>query len=117
MNYSEIFYAAVLMFGIFLSAISQTMLKKAAMKTYRTRLGEYLNILVVSAYFIFMVTTLISVYAYRGLTLSLGLVLESTSYIYVTIFGVTLFKEKLNLKKVAGLVLIMGGIIVYALLG
>lgn len=117
MNYSEMFYAVVLMFGIFLSAISQTMLKKAAMKTYRTRLREYLNVLVVSAYFIFIGTTLISVYAYRGLTLSLGLVLESTSYIYVTIFGVTLFKEELNFKKAAGLVLIIGGIFVYALLG
>lgn len=105
------------MAGVLLSAISQTMLKKAAMKTYNSRIREYLNILVIFAYLIFIGTTLISVYAYRELTLSMGLMLESTSYIYVTIFGAAFFKEKFNLKKLAGLLLIVGGIFVYALLG
>ena len=47
----------------------------------------------------------------------MGPVLESTSYIYVTFFGVTFFKEKLNGQKVLALLLIVGGILIYALLG
>ena len=47
----------------------------------------------------------------------MGPVLEATSYIYVTFFGVKIFKEKMNLKKILALCLIICGIIVYALLG
>lgn len=56
-------------------------------------------------------------YAYKGIPLSMGPVLEATSYIYITIFGVCIFKEKLNPKKIVALLLIVGGILVYSLLG
>ena len=45
---------------------------------------------------------------------SLGPVLETTAYIYITIFGVTIFKEKLNAKKILALALIIAGIAIYA---
>ena len=80
-------YSLFILFGTFISAISQVMLKKAAMKTYPSKIREYLNPLVLSAYLIFIVATLCSVIAYRGVPLSLGPVLEATSYIYVTISG------------------------------
>lgn len=47
----------------------------------------------------------------------MGPVLEATSFIYVTIFGITIFKEKFNKKKALALLLIISGIIVYSLLG
>ena len=55
--------------------------------------------------------------AYREVPLSLGPVLESTSYLYVTAFGALIFKEKVTPKKLAALALIGGGICVFALLG
>jgi drug/metabolite transporter (DMT)-like permease len=58
-----------------------------------------------------------TVYAYRGTPLSLGTVLEATGYIYVTVFGVTIFKEKINIKKILALILIISGIAVFALAG
>lgn len=114
---TTLFYAAVLLVGVFLSAVSQVMLKKAAMRQYSSRLREYLNPLVIFAYTIFVGTTFLSIYAYKGIPLSMGPVLEATSYIYVTIFGVTIFKEKLNWRKLAALVLIVAGIVVYSVLG
>lgn len=110
-------YAGLLLLGIFLSAISQVMLKKAALRQYSSKLREYLNPLVIVAYTIFVGTTFLSIYAYKGIPLSMGPVLEATSYIYVTIFGVTIFKEKLNKRKLVGLALIIAGIITYSLLG
>ncbi|MCI1304760.1 MAG: EamA family transporter [Lachnospiraceae bacterium] len=107
-------YSLFILFGTFISAISQVMLKKAAMKTYPSKIREYLNPLVISAYLIFIVATLCSVIAYRGVPLSLGPVLEATSYIYVTIFGVKIFHEKVNRKKILALVLIIAGIVVAA---
>ena len=110
-------YAALLLLGVFVSAVSQVMLKKAAMKKHDSALKEYLNPLVIFAYVLFVGTTFLSILAYRGIPLSMGPVLEATSYIYVTFFGVTIFKEKLTRRKVIALLCILVGIAVYALLG
>lgn len=117
MSKTVLLYSIVLLVGVFLGAISQVMLKKAALKKYDSVVKEYLNPLVIVAYIMFVGTTFLSILAYKGIPLSMGPVLEATSYIYVTIFGVTIFKENLNRNKVWGLVLIIVGIIVYSVLG
>ncbi|NLW78057.1 MAG: multidrug ABC transporter [Ruminococcaceae bacterium] len=109
------FYVLVCLAGVFLSSVSQVMLKKAAQKNHKSVLAEYLNPLVIVAYLIFFGTTVISVWAYKGLPLSLGPVLETTGYIYITLFGVLLFKEKLNAKRLLALGLIIAGVLVCAL--
>ena len=111
------FCAALLLIGVLISAISQVLLKKAAMKKYRTPILEYLNPMVIGAYALFFGTTFLSVLAYRGIPLSLGPVLESTSYFYVMFFGVTIFKEKINAKKILALGCIVAGILVYSFFG
>lgn len=117
MERTTIFYAAVLLTGVFLSAISQVMLKKAALRTYSSKLREYLNPFVIVAYMIFVGTTLLSVYAYKGIPLSMGPVLEATSYLYIILFGRIFFGEKLTRRKFLALCLIVSGIMVYSLLG
>lgn len=117
MNKTVLLYSCVLLLGVFISAISQVMLKKAAMKKHNSVIKEYLNPLVIFAYVLFVGTTFLSILAYKGIPLSMGPILEATSYIYVTIFGVTIFKEKMNLKKVVALGMIIVGIVVYAIVG
>lgn len=117
MNKTVLLYSCVLLLGVFISAISQVMLKKAAMKKHESVIKEYLNPLVIFAYVLFVGTTFLSILAYKGIPLSMGPILEATSYIYVTIFGVTIFKEKMNLKKVVALGMIIVGIVVYAIVG
>lgn len=114
MNKSIILYACISLFGVFISAVSQVLLKKASQKEYASVIQEYLNPRVIFAYAIFFAATLLSIVAYKVIPLSLGPVLEATSYIYVTFFGVRIFKEKLNARKVIALVLIVAGIIIYA---
>ena len=53
--------------------------------------------------------------AYKVVPLSMGAILEATSYIYVTIFGVTIFKETITKKRIIALLIILSGIVVYAL--
>lgn len=117
MNKTVLLYSCVLLLGVFISAISQVMLKKAAMKKHDSVIKEYLNPLVIFAYVLFVGTTFLSILAYKGIPLSMGPILEATSYIYVTIFGVVIFKEKMNLKKVVALGMIIVGIVVYAIAG
>ena len=60
MNKTTIMYSCILLLGVFISAISQVMLKKAAMKTYDSPIKEYLNPLVIIAYMMFVGTTFLS---------------------------------------------------------
>lgn len=117
MTKTNVIYAGVLLFGVFISAVSQVLLKKAALKKYDSVLREYLNPYVVIAYAIFVLSTLLSIVSYQGIPLSMGPVLEATSYIYVTVFGVKIFSEKLNWKKVLALCFIIVGIMIYAIWG
>ena len=117
MSQTVLIYSGILLASVFVSAISQVMLKLSANRTYDNPVREYLNPLVVGAYTLFVASTLLTVYAYKEVPLSLGPVLEATSYIYVTAFGVLIFHEKITAKKLAALALILGGICVFALLG
>lgn len=117
MNKTSFFYATLLLVGVFISAISQVMLKKASARHYDSPIKEYLNPLVICAYIIFIGTTFLSILAYRGIPLSMGPVLETTSYIYVTFFGIKIFGEKVNRKKLLALGIIILGIVIYSLLG
>ena len=114
---SRTFYTGILLSGVFISSISQVLLKKAAQKQYESKIKEYVNFQVIFAYFLFFGTTLLAVYAYKGVPLSWGPILESTGYLYVTFWGVKLFQEKINARKLLSLLLIILGIAIYAILG
>lgn len=115
MDTTVLAYAALNLFGVFISAISQVMLKKSAMREHGSAVAEYLNPLVIFAYTLFVAATLLSVIAYRGIPLSMGPILDATGYIYVTAFGVLIFHEKLNARRVLALALIIVGIVIYSL--
>ena len=111
----NVLYLVVFLVSVFISSISQILLKKSANRTYESKIKEYLNPLVIIAYIIFFGSTLLTIFAYKEIPLSLGPVLEATGYIWVSLLGMIFLKEKLNLNKIIGLVLIIGGIIVYSM--
>ncbi|MBO5567491.1 MAG: EamA family transporter [Clostridia bacterium] len=107
-------YAGIMLFGVFISSVSQVLLKTAANKQYSTRLKEYLNIYVIFAYLLFFLSSVCTLLAYRAIPLSMGPILESSSYIFVTFFGYFVFHEKVGKMKLGALLLIIFGIIVYS---
>lgn len=107
-------YSLIFVFGVFISSISQVILKKSAAIKYDNPLKEYLNPNVIFAYIIFFSATLLGIVAYKGIPLSMGPVLDSTGYLFVTFFGVKIFNEKLTKKKIIALILIIAGIIVFS---
>ena len=107
-------YAGILLTGTFISAISQVLLKKSALKKYDSVLREYLNPEVFFAYLLFVIATLMSIIAYKCIPLSMGPLLEATGYIYITIFGIAIFKEKMNRRKLMALLCIVMGIVFYS---
>lgn len=115
MSGSVLAFAALNLLGVFISAVSQVMLKKSASREHGSVVREYLNPLVIFAYALFVGATLLSVLSYRGIPLSMGPILDATGYLWVTLFGVLIFRERMSVRKFAALALIILGIVVYAL--
>lgn len=115
MNGSEFLYAGVLVAGVFISSFSQVLLKKSALKERRGFVQEYLNPYVISAYAIFVLATFMTVWAFKGIPMSYGPILDATGYIFISVFGFIFFKEKLNIRKTAGLIVIISGIVIASL--
>lgn len=112
-----IIFSLVFVVSVLISSISQVMLKTSANKSYSDRIKEYLNPTVIIAYGLFFLSTLITVFAYKVVPLSLGPVLESTGYIFVAVLGVVLLKEKMSHRKLFGMILILAGIALFSLGG
>ena len=108
-------YAGLMLFGVLISSLSQVLLKKAANREYSSRVREYLNLRVITAYGIFFLATLCTVFAYRVIPLSMGPILESSSYVFVSLFGYLFFGERFGKRKIGALTLIVGGIAVYSM--
>lgn len=111
----KILFSLIFIFGVFISSVSQIILKKAAQKEYPNKIREYLNARVIFAYIIFFGATLCSIWAYTVIPLSLGPILESAGYIFVAFLSWLFLKERITKKKMLGLSIIIAGIIIYAL--
>ena len=74
-----------------------------------------MNFKAIFAYGMFFVSSLLTVWAYKFVPLSMGPVLESSGYFFVTVLSVIFLKEKVGLKKALGLALIIVGIITFGL--
>lgn len=108
-------YFAIGLISVLVSAVSQVMLKKASMKPHGSTLAEYTDPIVIFAYFMFGASTLLTMFAYRKVPLSLSPMFDCCSYILVIIFGVTIFKERMNRKKYLAVVLLLAGLVAYSL--
>ena len=106
-------YMAIWMISVFISSVAQVMLKIAANKTYEKRIREYLNPLVITAYGIFFVSTLLTLYALRYVPLTMSPIIESCSYIFVPVLGVFLLKEKISKRRLLGMAVMIAGILVF----
>lgn len=103
-------YIIIFISASLISAFSQILLKKAASVTYSSWIYEYLNVRVISAYAIFFAATILTVYCYKVVPLSLGAMLEASGYVFVTILGRIMLKEKVSKRKIAGMALVIAGV-------
>lgn len=112
---NELTFSLIFIASVLVSSVSQVMLKKSANKEYSSKIKEYLNPLVIVAYGLFFLSTVVTVIAYKGVALSSGPILESSGYIFVAVLGVIFLKEHFTLKKIIGMALILVGIAVFSL--
>jgi small multidrug resistance pump len=108
-------YALVFAVSVLLASFSQLLLKKSALKDYGSFWREYLNWRVILAYVLLFISLIATVFAYRGVPLSLGAVFESLGYVYILILSSIVMKERVTFQKVTGNILIVAGVLVATL--
>ena len=87
-------YSGILLISVFVSSVSQILLKLGARRNYPSKIREYLNPYVMVGYGLFFCCTLIYMLALKVVPLSMAPVLESTGYIFVAIMSYIFLKEK-----------------------
>lgn len=108
-------FSLIYVLSTLISSFSQMILKKSSQKKYSSKIREYLNPLVISAYGIFFLCTFVTMYALKVVPLSMSPMLESTGYIFVAILSRVFFKEIPDKRQIIGLLLILAGIFIYSL--
>ncbi|SDY09901.1 hypothetical protein SAMN02910264_01436 [Ruminococcaceae bacterium YAD3003] len=108
-------FILIFLISVFISSVAQIILKKSAVKKYDSVIREYLNVRVIGAYSIFILSTLLTMYAYTGVPLTLGTLLEAAGYIYIPLLCFFFLKEKISPRMVLGSLFIICGIIIYNL--
>ncbi len=108
--------AVLALTAVFISALSQLLLKKKANKSAgNTIIQKILNLPVVISYAIFFIATLLNTFAYRKLPLKYANLFDATGFIWVTLISVIFLKEKITKKKMIAMCLIIAGVAVYSL--
>jgi drug/metabolite transporter (DMT)-like permease len=103
--------------AVILTGISQILLKTGS----ESRCGNtpsfkaYLNKYTISAYVIFLIVTIISVIALIEVPLKLFSTIASLNFVVVALLSWVFLKEEMNRGMVAGILLIVSGIIVFNL--
>lgn len=105
-------FVCLFLFSVFISSVSQIILKKSANVQHENSIKEYMNVKVVFAYGIFFISSLLTMLSYKKVPLSMGAILETTGYIWVTILGYLVLKERVSKKKIIGLCIIVAGIVI-----
>lgn len=108
-------YFIIFFLSVFLSSVSQILLKISATILYENKWNEYLNPKVMIAYGIFLISSLMTILAYRGVPLSFGPILEASGYVWVTLLSYFILKEPVSKRKLTGIFVILVGILIAAI--
>lgn len=72
MSQAQLPYVLLYLCSTFLSAVSQVLLKKAALREHKSVLAEYTDWRVILGYALFVGCTLLTMLAYKGVPLNVG---------------------------------------------
>lgn len=108
------FFILIYILSVLLSSLSQILLKYSATLKYKKKINEYLNKYVIFGYGLFVVCSVLTIVAFKGVPLKMGPIIESLGYLFVMILACIFLQEKLTLNKVVGNVIIILGIIIFS---
>ena len=105
----------VLVLSVLVASVSQILLKISANKSHPSKIREYLNKYVIAGYMLLLVSRMLTMIALKKVPLSWSPVIESSSYIFVSVLGYFILNEKFHRRKLLGLCVIFAGILIFSL--
>ena len=109
-------FILVVVFGVFISSVSQLLLKKSAVKEQKTLISEYLNAKVIIAYMLFALSVVLNILAMKcGVQLKEIPILESLGYLFVFALSYIYLHERLNRIEIIAFSFITIGIVIFYL--
>lgn len=109
-------YYVLVILSVFAAACAQMLLKQGARKEYASWWRQYVNGWVIGGYGIMACSLVLNIWCMsKGVQLKEVSVIESMSYLFVPLLAFMLFKEKLTVRKICAMVIIIGGVIVFFL--
>lgn len=109
-----IIYYLIVISGVFACSASQLLLKKSAMDNHSSFFFELLNIRVIVAYTIMLITLVTNIFAMsHGVMLKDMPILEATGYIFVPLLSNLFLKEKISDLKIISISFILFGIMLF----
>ena len=106
-------YVLILIFSVFISSVSQIILKKSSGEEHKSLIREYLNFKVILGYGLLIISTILTVIALKGISYKSEPIIESIGYIFIMILRKIFLKEKITIRKIIGNALILIGILVF----
>lgn len=106
---------AIAFLAVFIAAVAQIVLKKAAVRnTEASFLRKFLNLPVILGYGMMFGSTFLNVIALRKIPLSLTPVTEATGYIWVPLLSWVVMKVRPTRRNIMGGIVIILGMLMYA---
>lgn len=106
-------YLLCMLFSVSIASVSQILLKKSTFQKYDSVIREYLNPWVIGGYGMLFLSMTISIYAYSGVDFKNGPVIEALGNVFVPVLSWLVFRERLSIRKIVGILCIMLGIVVF----
>lgn len=107
-------YYVVVILSVFAAACAQMLLKQGARKEYTSWWRQYINLWVIGGYGIMACSLVLNIWCMsKGIQVKEVSVIESMSYLFVPVLAFMLFKEKLTMRKIGAIAIIIGGVIIF----
>ena len=106
-------YLILALIGQLIASFSQILLKKSSAKKYDSIIKEYLNVLVIAGYLMLGISMVVAVVCYSGLDYMQVVVIEPIGYVIVMLLSRLFFDEKITLRKIIGIAVLLAGIFVF----
>lgn len=101
--------------SVCVASLSQVLLKMGANRTYKSKIREYLNAYVITGYGMLFGSMVLTILAYSRLSFLSVPIIEALGYVLVPLLSYFCFREKLSVRKLLGIALILTGIGIYYL--
>lgn len=107
-------YYLIVILSVLAAACAQMLLKQGAKKEYASWWRQYVNPWVIGGYVIMVCSLALNIWCMsKGVQVKEVSVIESMSYLFVPVLAITLFKEKLSIRKICAIAVIITGVIIF----